>query len=257
MKPTLDFYSYLQSAFDFFNNSLYDNMLSPVMFTITRSKSTCGYFRAKGWITENGDRIHEIAVNPQYFITASPLEIYQTIVHEMAHQFQEDYGTPSRRNYHNTEWANKMRSIGLEPISENGKGTGQKVGDKPISGGLFELACRDFFIAGYKLAVVDSQYSNEVTLQRLNSVLSERITVDSTLNTQTDDQTDCGIDAADLTKPIYEFYNIDNTDNLDHPTTNYSKKTKYQCPNCGFNLWGTFGLPVGCLDCHTALTVIQ
>jgi hypothetical protein len=256
MKPTLDFYAYLQSAFDFFNSRLFDDSLAPVMFTITRKKNTCGYFRPNGWISENGDRIHEIAMNPQYFITASPLEIYQTLAHEQAHEWQEDHGKPSRRNYHNSEWADKMRSIGLEPISDNGKGTGQKVGDRPISGGLFELACRDFFMAGYKLAVVDRQYSDEVTLKRLNSVLNERITVDDTSCVQLDSQADTTIDLADITKPIFEFYNMDNTDSVSAPVPAYTKKTKYQCPNCGFNLWGAYGLPVGCLDCHTALIVM-
>lgn len=254
MKPTLNFYSYLQSAFDFFNNRLFNDSLAPVMFTITRQKNTCGYFRAEGWVSENGDRIHEIAMNPQYFITASPLEIYQTIVHEMAHNWQEDHGTPSRRNYHNKEWANKMRAIGLEPISENGKGTGQKVGDKPIRKGLFELACRDFFIAGYKLAVVDSQYSNEVTLRRLNNLLDERIAVKDNENSQSDSLEGNEVDIDDLTKPIYEFYN---TEIPNDSQITYSKKTKYQCPNCSFNLWGAYGLPVGCLDCHTALIVVQ
>lgn len=121
MKPTLDFYAYLQSAFDFFNERLFDNKLSPVIFTITRKANVCGYFRKEGWSTEDGKLVHEIAINPAYFITASPLEIYQTIVHECVHAFQEDFGTPSRAGYHNTEWAEKMRSIGLEPVSANGR----------------------------------------------------------------------------------------------------------------------------------------
>lgn len=60
MKPTLDFYTYLQTAFDFFNESLFNNKLSPVMFTITRKKRVCGYFRNNAWVAENGDEAHEV-----------------------------------------------------------------------------------------------------------------------------------------------------------------------------------------------------
>ena len=63
-KPTLDFYGYLASAFDFFNKNLFDNELSQVMFTITRKKNVAGYFRKGGWLNEEEDSFHEIAVNP-------------------------------------------------------------------------------------------------------------------------------------------------------------------------------------------------
>lgn len=257
MKPSLDFYSYLQSAFDFFNSRLFDDKLSPVMFTITRKKSTAGYFRANGWIVEGGDNIHEIAINPQYFITSSPLELYQTIVHELVHQFQYEHGTPSRTNYHNTEWAEKMKSIGLMPISKNGKGTGQSVSDKPIAGGIFERACSDFFMAGYKLAIVDSQYNSEKTLKLLNDTLEGRINGSiSSTNEYNEALTAIGSeDGAEmsLSQPITDFYNID-TPTPPKPT--YSKKTAYKCPNCGYTVWGAFGLPIGCLDCHVALSVV-
>lgn len=254
MKPTLDFYTYLEAAFDFFNQRLFDNRLSSVMFTITRKKNTCGYFRPNGWTSEDGEVIHEIAINPQYFITCSPLELYQTIVHEQAHQFQYEHGTPSRSNYHNTEWAEKMRSIGLMPISKNGKGTGQSVSDKPIAGGSFEAACRDFFTAGYKLAVVDRQFNSDKTLQKLNNTLKERINNDvivsdnASINAEAGDKIE-----VNLTQPIADFYDIEAPAEM-KPT--YSKKTTYKCPNCGFKVWGAFGLPIGCLDCNTTLSIV-
>lgn len=186
MKPTLDFYNYLQTAFDFFNERLFDNKLSPVMFTITRKKRVCGYFRNNAWVSENGDEVHEIAVNPAYFITASPLEIYQTLCHEMCHQAIFEFGKPSRGGYHSLEWANTMINIGLMPVAKNGGITGQSVGDKPIPGGKFEQCCIEFFLAGYKLAMVDKQYSSNITLKRLNAAIEERINTAASLAVRID-----------------------------------------------------------------------
>ena len=36
-----------------------------------------------------------------------------TLVHEMVHFWQQEFGTPSRRGYHNREWADKMEALGL------------------------------------------------------------------------------------------------------------------------------------------------
>ena len=202
LKPTLDFYSYLQSAFDFFNKELFDGKLSPVMFTITRKKRVCGYFRNDAWVTENGQSCHEIAVNPAYFITASPLEIYQTIAHEQAHQYIHQYGKPSRNGYHSREWANLMIDIGLMPVAKNGGVTGQAVGDKPIAGGRFERACIEFFKAGYKLALVDKQYSSNITLKRLNKIIHERITTGTSLSTRLKENLST-IDEVNKGKPNY------------------------------------------------------
>lgn len=269
-KPTIEFYSFLQSIYDFFNNRLFNDLLPSVIFTITRKKNTAGYFRPDGWLTEDGEKVHEIAINPQYFITSSPLELAQTIAHEQSHLWQHEHGKPSRRNYHNTEWAEKMKSIGLIPVSENGKGTGQKVSDKVQIGGKFEKACFDFFSSGYRLGLVDRQYNNEQTLKALNKTIEDRIKNEQPLGALSDfnfklakplsDQLGVSTnipeteDGIDLSQPISELYNIDMPEDT-KPT--YSTKTTYKCPNCGFKVWGAFGLPIGCTDCNTTLLIIK
>jgi hypothetical protein len=48
----------------------------------------------------------------------------------MAHQWQQDIGTPPRHGYHNGEWAQKMEEIGLIPSNTGqpgGKRTGQRM----------------------------------------------------------------------------------------------------------------------------------
>jgi hypothetical protein len=52
-----------------------------------------------------------------------------TLVHEMAHQWEQDHGTPPRKGYHDTQWARKMWEIGLIP-SDTGQPGGKETGQK-------------------------------------------------------------------------------------------------------------------------------
>ena len=65
-------------------------------------------------------------MNPDHF-GRSDEEILSTLVHEMAHVWQQTHGRPPRRCYHDREWAAKMREIGLQP-STTGQPGGQKRG---------------------------------------------------------------------------------------------------------------------------------
>ena len=257
-KPTIEFYSYLSSAFDFFNKRLFGNELSPVVFTVTRKKNAAGYFRKGGWLNESEQRFHEIAVNPNSFITASPLELCQTIVHEMCHQWQEDFGTPSRTCYHNTEWAEKMTDIGLKPISKNGKGTGQSVSDEPVPGDRFEAACVEFFVSGYKLALVDGSHNTGANLKMLNDIMSERthkkeIKGDEFYTSKIKEIEDQGLMDA-VSTPIHEFYDIEVPQETKEST--YSKKSTYQCKTCLAKVWGAPTLSIGCLKCKTTMEIV-
>ena len=61
----------------------------------------------------------------------------------MVHLWQQIFGTPSRRGYHNVEWSKKMLEIGLEPLNPH---TGQPamsghgMSDRIIEGGRFARA---------------------------------------------------------------------------------------------------------------------
>jgi hypothetical protein len=68
-----------------------------------------------------------------------------TLVHEMVHLWQQEFGRPSRRNYHNREWGDKLESVGLMPSDTGepgGKRTGQRVTHFVIPEGPFDLAFR-------------------------------------------------------------------------------------------------------------------
>lgn len=135
-----------------------------------------GYFKSAGkdgeeasWKGKDGQLLAEIAINPEFLLSSGFEEFIQTLVHEKCHQWQSEYGVTSRNGYHNKQWAVKMLGVGLMPVSlDNGathncleckhqwkgglalkcpdcqstavnpKGTGQKVGDRIVIGGVLE-----------------------------------------------------------------------------------------------------------------------
>ncbi|MCL2139787.1 MAG: SprT-like domain-containing protein [Treponema sp.] len=132
-------YEIFDSFFKYYNEKLFDGKLKDCMIITNRQKRTTGHFRPQTWKNKKSKTepdIHEISINPDFL----DHEWQQTLVHEMVHLWQQDYGKPSRKGYHNSEWAQKMETIGLMPSSTgkpDGKKTGQKIADYPISNGLF------------------------------------------------------------------------------------------------------------------------
>ena len=124
-------YQGFQQAYDFFNRELFDKGLPQVLVTLQRHANTRGYFspeRFNGRIDETA--VHELALNPDTFSGRTDEMILSTLAHEMAHVWQQTHGKPSRRGYHDRQWAAKMREIGLQPSSTGetgGKETGQNV----------------------------------------------------------------------------------------------------------------------------------
>jgi hypothetical protein len=142
--PTLEQFAAYQRAWAYFNEALFDRRLKPCLLNLSRHRGSEGFFAAKRW--QKGDEmIHEISLNPD-LLRSPPHESLGTLVHEMVHQWQEDHGTPSRANYHNTEWADKMEEIGLIPSSTGepgGKRTGQSMSHYIDAEGCFARALRE------------------------------------------------------------------------------------------------------------------
>jgi hypothetical protein len=126
--PTSQTYSGLYKAFAFFNGALFAGELPDCLITMQRSKRSYGHFAGERFAHRTGGTvIDEIALNPRSFIDRSHAEIISTLVHEMAHCWQDHRGKPGRRGYHNKEWAAKMQAIGLTP-SHTGKPGGKRTG---------------------------------------------------------------------------------------------------------------------------------
>ena len=148
MKITEQNYKTLQRAYDFFNQHLFDNQLPQCLITFQRQKGSMGYYASKRFRSMQDTSIttDEIALNPTYFVTSSgDKEVMQTLNHEMCHLWQFHFGKPSRKGYHNREWADKMISIGLTPSSTGepgGRQVGQRMADYPNPNGRFEKSFR-------------------------------------------------------------------------------------------------------------------
>lgn len=134
IKPTAGVYKTFQEAYDFFNKEFFDSKLPACLITMQRGRKSRGYFCAEQFEArvESAYSVHEIALNPMFFIKRTDEDILSTLLHEMVHLWQEEYGSPPRRNYHNREWAKKMEEIGLVP-SNTGEEGGRKTGKQSMT----------------------------------------------------------------------------------------------------------------------------
>lgn len=97
--PTTEQFTAYQKAWDYFNEKLFDGQLRPCLLNFSRKHHSKGFFWANKW-TKEGVTCHEISLNPD--VLERPVEkTMSTLAHEMAHQWQQDHGHPSRNAYHN------------------------------------------------------------------------------------------------------------------------------------------------------------
>jgi len=139
--PTGETYQALQAAFDHFNGELFGGSLPATLITLQRKEHrVAGYFSPERFSDANGATVDEIAMNPAHF--GDVREALGTLAHEMVHAWQQHHGKPSRKGYHNEEWAAKMDAIGLAPEASDGSGkrTGQKMTHRIVAGGPFDVA---------------------------------------------------------------------------------------------------------------------
>lgn len=155
-KPVTEEYAIFQKAYDHFNTALFNNCLPHVLITYQRKKSARGYFWADIFQsrTEQGETVHELAMNPAAFEGRSDKDIFSTLVHEMAHVWQQCYAKPGKGGYHNTEWGNKMKAIGLYPSNTGqpgGKETGIQMTHYIMQDGPYSIAYEMLFNKGILL----------------------------------------------------------------------------------------------------------
>lgn len=151
MNPTNDTYKTLTVAYDFFNKELFSGKLPNCMITMQRKSKARGYFSPERFETRKKETfaVHEIALNPSHFKDRSDEDIISTLVHEMTHLWQEEFGQHNpRRNYHNMEWAEKMAEHGLTPSNtgeEGGRKTGQSMTHFIAKDGKYSELIKKFF----------------------------------------------------------------------------------------------------------------
>jgi hypothetical protein len=160
--PTLEAYGELQTAYDHYNMALFQGQLPACLITLHReSHRVLGYFSHNRFVRLSDGRTatDEIAMNPMHFAGREITAVLSTLAHEMVHLWQAHHGKPSRKAYHNKQWAGKMRDIGLQPSDTGepgGKETGQKMGHYTIAGGAFDKATVALLQAGFALSWADA-----------------------------------------------------------------------------------------------------
>ncbi len=159
--PTQAAYGELQEAFNYFNESLFfptlGKRLPQLLITLQRQKhSVLGYYSPGRFTSTVGkNSVDELAMNPMHFKDRTIEQSLSTLVHEMAHQYQQLHGKKSRGGYHNKEWGDIMEQIGLMPSNTGapgGKRTGQQMSHYIIDGGLFAKRCKELITKKFSLS---------------------------------------------------------------------------------------------------------
>ena len=257
--PTEELYSNLDLAYEHFNRKLFAGQLPVCLITMQRKANTFGYFSAMRWaqfklITPNETvqsdtttTTHEIALNPAYFAGRPIIEVFQTLVHEMVHLWQFEFGTPSIKTYHNKEWADKMESIGLMPSATGlpgGKRTGQNMADYPIKGGLFYNECLSLCTSGFRLNWIDRAYVPAVRehVLQISSGDSEHDEAESNESN----------DSTSMTEALL-YTTVETVIESTKPDVPSSKQA-HQCKQCGQKAWGKATLKLICGVCKIPMT---
>ena len=245
--PTSEFYETLQRIYQVFNTELFSSELPNCLITVQRKKRVMGYFSPNRWVDDGENKIHELALNPSYFTNCNFIEVFQTIVHEMCHLWQFEYGSPSRRSYHNKEWSSKMQEVGLIPSDTGlpgGKKTGQNMNDYPKKDGLFENVCIKLFKEDLFIKWFDRFPNESNNLSGLN-LSTEEILSHS-------DSEILEVLYTTVSEVISDIVPIEEIREL-----NQSKqKTKYRCEGCLSSLWGRANLDIKCNSCNMNFKMI-
>ena len=229
--PTTHQYTKYQKLYDYYNQHLFNNELPFCLLVLSRAAAQkCGYFSSNRWKDGQGNKTHEISLNPEYLSLAPDIEICQTLVHEMCHLWQQAFGKPSRSGYHNKEWGNKMQEVGLMPSNTGepgGKRTGQQMADYPIAGGVFLEA---FNQMPETLLLPFKAYSEAARTQEIMALIAAALAA--------------GEDKIPLDGEMVPIAGIKV---VQKPKK--KSKIKYTCQQCQTNAWGKPGLKLYCGGC--------
>lgn len=213
IRPTQETYEALQEAYDFFNQCLFEDMLPNCVITLKNRPRSLGFFAAGRYARLDGKESDEIALNPAHFRNGTLSKTLSTLVHEMVHLWQHRHGAPGRGTYHNRQWAEKMKQVGLFPSStgkEGGKETGDSMSEYVIDGGPFSdavamLARRHYTIPWAEVPVVQTRKVGELSVP------------------------------------------------VPTAAPKSGRRVKYKCPVCALNAWAKPGARLACLEDNVAM----
>lgn len=231
--PTEAQFNALNGAYKYFNRVLFKNKLPGCILNFSRLKGTHGFMAPERWkrVQDKEFGIHEISLTPTT-LYRTPILIFSTLVHEMIHLWQWEFGEPSRSGYHNKEWAQKMRELGLIPShtgQPGGKETGQHMTHYIEEGGRYQLAFEKM------------PKSYILPFTSLEGEMMKRL-IEGSSNGKDED----GDGTEDAKKTRLR--------KLRPPSQN---KTKYTCPGCQVNVWGRPALQIQCVNCEEVFEEVK
>lgn len=260
----LQTYSEIFRAFDFYNANLFESQLPTCQITLQRKAGTLGFFSSERWINKDTKiKRNEIALNPSYFALRTEKETLSTLVHEMVHMLQFNFGKKGRRGYHNKEWANMMQAVGLQPSDTGqpgGKMTGERMTHYIISGGKFDIATDELLEQISVLSWVDRYPATVHILKPATTAKKpDRVPgghIDDPHPYEPDDPTapdDLTIQSPTAPLSPTGLQNLD----LVIPTPVSGTRTKFICPSCKQAVWGKPSTQVRCGKCSDAHLMLK
>lgn len=214
-QPAIEEADALTSAFEYLNEVLFGDSLPMVKLSLTRNpRVKKGHFAENAWVDEDGKEWHEIAINAQWYAEVQDWTLAMTtLVHEMGHLEQSHKGTAGRESYHNKEYVDRMRSLGVDSLDVH-------TGEPATSGDRVTSA----LIPGGKLEQALLDMPDEYIFPYLPKLFPE--------------------------DPPQQQPGPSPSAAVKEPKKKRGVKTKYTCAKCGLNMWGKPEARVACLDCN-------
>lgn len=243
----------LEDLYQYYNHKLFGGKLAECLVNLSRHGGAHGFFVPREWVSTppmpqllpdavpspKGEKvfvpklkvIHEISLTPDS-INRPDKEWHSTLVHEMVHLWQYDFGKISRPGYHNSQWAKKMEAVGLMPTDTGlpeGKKTGQGMTHYVIKGGAFEKVFESIAQADLERLTLPFRLNRKRYGQNENTDLIQWLLSQ----------------APEL--PERKTYRYANPD-PDQPKSRSGVKAKYVCA-CDNRVWGKPDLKIMCVVC--------
>ncbi len=266
--PTNQTYRELENAYHYFNNELFDGKLPNCLIVLQRKVKTMGYVSIDRWINREGKKVHELAINPEYFLGSSIEEVFQTMVHEQCHIWQHCFGKPGRRGYHNKEWSSKMVSIGLIPSNTGwpgGRQTGEEMDDYILDKGACHKAIQKLLSSGYWLTWVD-RFTANTSIRPLKIFSSSEGNGSQTIKPTTPvaplgNDYICQPRTEETLSPVTQNQYQDAEESSGIIAFQLAAKKpptriKYRC-ECQNQVWGKPNLRINCEDCEMPFINIE
>jgi predicted SprT family Zn-dependent metalloprotease len=221
-----------------------------------------GYVSHKRWINDARRHVDELAINPEYWLGRPLLEVLQTLTHEQCHVWQNHFGDPGRRSYHNREWADKMVSIGLMPSSTGrpgGKQTGEHMNDYVLSGGAFQKAAEELMATGFGLPWLDRSVAPGDQCVEIYDEAGVRAEVSASSDHALALATPIGAAFFDI-KPAAS--SPEETEAVNDPilfevAAKKPTRMKYRCEGCQNQAWGKPEMNLVCGDCDRSFVTVE